>query len=78
MRNEAHRFAITFHRDLRSKNFLVSEIIQVKGLGPKTYETLMFHFKSVSKMKEASLDELSAVIGNKKAEILMGHFLGGE
>lgn len=78
LRNEAHRFAITFHRDLRSKNFLVSEIIQVKGIGQKTYEILMAHFKTVTKIKEASLEELSAVIGNKKAEILMGHFLGGE
>ena len=74
MRNEAHRFGITHHRDRRSKAALVSEIIQIKGIGDKTQEDLMKHFKTVSKIKAASEKELTAIIGNSKAKVLLNHF----
>ncbi len=74
LRNEAHRFAITFHRDLRSKNFLVSEITQIEGIGKKTYETLIAHFKTVKKIKNTSFEDLSEVVGTSKAQILKDHF----
>jgi excinuclease ABC subunit C len=74
MRNEAHRFGIEHHRNRRSKGALVSELIQIKGIGDKTQEDLMKHFKTVSKIKAASEEELTAIIGNSKAKILLNHF----
>lgn len=67
LRNEAHRFAITFHRDLRSKNSLVSELEEIEGIGPSTRKKLLTHFKTISKIKTASLNDLEPVIGNSKA-----------
>ncbi|GAA0876400.1 excinuclease ABC subunit UvrC [Wandonia haliotis] len=76
MRNEAHRFGITHHRNKRSKNSLVSELSEIKGIGPKTYEELMTHFKSVKRIREASLDSLISVIGQAKAKIVHAYFNG--
>lgn len=70
VRDEAHRFAITFHRQKRSKTFLKTEIEELKGVGKATTEKLLQHFKSVKKIKEASLEELEAVVGKSKAAII--------
>ena len=69
-----HRYAITFHRDKRSKHALHSELDDIKGIGPKAREALLSKFKSVKKMKEASLEQLSEVLGPHKAEILAKYF----
>lgn len=74
MRNEAHRFGITHHRNRRSKSALVSELSEIKGIGPKTQEVLMNHFKTVSKIKEADKESLTEVVGQAKAKILIEHF----
>lgn len=74
MRNEAHRFGITHHRNKRSKNALVSELTQIKGIGEKTYEGLIKKFKSVKGVKEASFEDLSDVVGNSKAQIIRSYF----
>ena len=70
MRDEAHRFGITHHRNQRSKSQIVSALDSIKGVGPKTADTLLRHFKSVKRIREASLDELSAVIGQSKAQMV--------
>lgn len=70
VRDEAHRFAITFHRQKRSKTFLKTEIEELKGVGKATTEKLLRHFKSVKKIKEASQEELEAVVGKSKAAII--------
>ena len=74
IQDEVHRYAITFHRDKRSKHALHSELDDIKGIGPKAKETLLSKFKSVKKMKEASLEQLSEVLGPHKAEILAKYF----
>lgn len=68
LRNEAHRFGITFHRDKRSKNAIQSELELIEGIGEKTIEMLLKHFKSVKRIKEASEKEVSDVIGLSKAK----------
>lgn len=70
LRNEAHRFAITFHRDLRSKNFIQSQISQIEGIGPKTEELLLKKYKTIEKIKLVSIEELSNLIGESKAHII--------
>jgi excinuclease ABC subunit C len=74
MRNEAHRFGITHHRNKRSKGALQSEITQIEGIGPKTQELLMKSFKTVSAIREATLEELTKVIGTAKATIIFAYF----
>lgn len=74
MRNEAHRFGIEHHRNKRSKAALVSELSQIKGIGPKTEQQLMHHFKSMSGIKSATKTELEAVIGTAKAQLLLNYF----
>lgn len=74
MRNEAHRFGITHHRNRRSKAALSSEILDIDGVGPKTQEILIKHFKSVQGVKAASKDELIEQVGKAKAEILFRYF----
>ena len=70
LRNEAHRFGITFHRDKRSKGALVSELAQVPGIGPQSQEVLLRHFKSMQNIRQASLEELAGQIGQARAKIL--------
>lgn len=74
IQDEVHRYAITFHRDKRSKHALHSELDDIKGIGPKAKEALLSKFKSVKKMKEASFEQLSEVLGPHKAEILSKYF----
>ena len=74
LRNEAHRFAITFHRNLRSKNAFVSELIQIKGIGQQTEKELIKAFKSVKRVKEASTEDLEAIVGHHKADIIQRYF----
>ena len=74
IQDEVHRYAITFHRDKRSKHALHSELDDIKGIGPKAKEALLSKFKSVKKIKEASQEQLSEVLGPHKAEILAKYF----
>jgi excinuclease ABC subunit C len=74
MRNEAHRFGITHHRNKRSKNSIVSEISQISGIGVKTETQLLNKFKSISAIKNATLDSLQKEIGQAKALILFNYF----
>ena len=71
IRDEAHRFAITFHRQKRSKLQLTSELTELKGVGSKTINKLLKHFKSIKKVKEASIEELEKVVGNQKAKLII-------
>ena len=74
IQDEVHRYAITFHRDKRSKHALHSELDDIKGIGPKAKEALLSKFKSVKKIKEASIEALTEVLGPHKAEILVKYF----
>ena len=74
IQDEVHRDAITLHRDKRSKHALHSELDDIKGIGPKAKEALLSKFKSVKKIKEASQEQLSEVLGPHKAEILAKYF----
>jgi excinuclease ABC subunit C len=74
MRNEAHRFGITHHRNRRSKAALSSEILEIEGIGPKTQELLIRHFKSVQGIRKASKEELVTQVGQAKADILFRYF----
>ena len=71
IQDEVHRFAITFHRDKRSKRQTISELDSIKGIGEKSKQLLLKQFKSVKRIKEASMEELVAVIGKAKAEIIL-------
>lgn len=70
LRDEAHRFGITHHRNRRSKGQVVSALDSIKGVGEKTRTTLLQHFKSLKRIRQASLSDLSAVIGPSKAQIV--------
>ncbi|GHM99753.1 UvrABC system protein C [Cytophagales bacterium WSM2-2] len=72
IRDEAHRFAIEFHRLKRSKNTFVTELENIPGIGKKTTDKLLAHFKSLKKIKEASLEELTTLIGQSAAEKIKG------
>jgi excinuclease ABC subunit C len=74
IQDEVHRYAITFHRDKRSKHALHSELDDIKGIGPKAKEALLKAFKSVKKAKEADLQQLNEVLGTSKAKILYDYF----
>ncbi len=78
LRDEAHRFGITHHRNRRSKSAIVSELSQIKGVGPGTEQALLSHFKSVKRIREASLDALADVVGPAKARVIRDHFAGRE
>ena len=71
IQDEVHRFAITFHRDKRSKRQTASALDTIKGIGEKTKSVLLKHFKSVKRIREASEEELSTIIGPAKAKVLM-------
>jgi excinuclease ABC subunit C len=74
IRNEAHRFAITFHRNRRDAGTLKTEITDIKGLGASTAEKLLLKYKSVKKIKELSFVELADEVGRSKAKILLDYF----
>jgi excinuclease ABC subunit C len=74
IQDEVHRFAISFHREKRSKHQLHSELDEIKGIGPKTKEALLKHFKSIKRMKEADIQEITELIGTAKAQILVHFF----
>ena len=74
MQDEVHRFAITFHRDKRSKKQVASELDDIKNIGETTKKTLLQHFKSVERIKKADFDELEKIIGKNRAKILISHF----
>ena len=74
MQDEVHRFAITFHRDKRSKKQVASELDDIKNIGETTKKTLLQHFKSVERIKKADFDELQKIIGKNRAKILISHF----
>ncbi len=74
LQDEVHRYAISFHRDKRSKHALHSELDDIKGIGPKTRDQLLKRLKSVAKIKGASIDELATIVGQSKAQILFNHF----
>ena len=74
IQEEVHRYAITFHREKRSKHALHSELDDIKGVGPKTKDLLIKQYKSVKKIKELDISELSNIIGQAKAEIVYNYF----
>lgn len=74
IRNEAHRFAITFHRDLRSKGFLQTELTQIEGVGEKTAERMLMHFGSVKSIKETDLESLQSVGGKSVSKKIYDFF----
>ena len=78
IQDEVHRFAITFHRDKRSKSQLRSELDDIPGVGPKTKQALLKAFKSVKRIHEASVEELTKVIGEAKAKAIVTYFNKGE
>ena len=71
LRDEAHRFGIKHHRDRRSKSQLHSQLDDIKGIGPATRNTLLRHFKSVKRIREATLGEIALVVGASKAKIVL-------
>ena len=74
LQDEVHRYAITFHRNKRSKSALKSELSDIKGIGEKTIEQLLKKYKSVKRIKEADYSEVAKIIGNSKAESLWKHW----
>jgi excinuclease ABC subunit C len=74
LRDEAHRFGITFHRDKRSADMIKSGLDEIKGIGPKTKEILLKHFGSVEDIRKSPLNELENVVGKSKAAIVSGFF----
>ena len=82
MQDEVHRYAITFHREKRSKHALHSELNDIKGIGPKAAETLLKAFKSVKRIREAALSpdrrhEITEALGNAKGRIIIDYFTEG-
>ena len=78
LQDEVHRFAITFHREKRSKHALHSELDDIKGIGPKTRDLLIDKLKSVKRIKEADIQTISGIIGASKAAIVHDYFTGKE
>ena len=74
IQDEVHRFAISFHRDKRSKHQLHSELDDIKGIGSKSKEQLLQHFKTVKNIKEADIQELTEIIGSTRATLLYNYF----
>ena len=73
-RDEAHRFALTFHRQLRSKNFIQTELTKIQGIGEKTADKLLTHFGSTEKVKTALFSELQEVVGKSAATKVINYF----
>lgn len=74
IRNEAHRFGITFHRNKRSKGFIHSELEEIEGIGKLSIKKLLTHFKSVNKIKSANFEDISSVVGEKRARDIVKYF----
>ena len=74
IQEEVHRFAIAFHRQKRSKAFIHSELEQIEGIGDKTVQTLLRHFRTVEKVRAANIEELSALVGPAKAKKIKAFF----
>ncbi len=74
MRNEAHRFGITHHRNKRSKAAITSELVSIPGIGPKTQQDLMRAFKTVNAIKMAAIQDLEKVVGRSKAQLIVNYF----
>jgi excinuclease ABC subunit C len=74
LRNEAHRFGITFHRNKRSKSAIGTELEEITGIGEKTSIELLQHFRSITKVKKASLKDLEEVVGTSKANLIHTHY----
>lgn len=77
IRDEAHRFAITFHRERRSKRTFTSELVEIKGIGKTIAEKLLKEFKSIEDIKNSSIEDLGKIIGKAKAEIVKNHYSAG-
>lgn len=75
VRDEVHRFGITFHRNLRSKGVVKNELETIKGIGPETATQLLKHFRSVKKIKEAAFEDIVAVVGERKANLVRDAFV---
>jgi excinuclease ABC subunit C len=74
LQDEVHRFAITFHREKRSKHALHSALDDIKGIGPKTREELLKGLKTVKAIREAEISEITAIVGPAKAKIIYDYF----
>ena len=74
IRDESHRFAITFHRQRRGRRILTSELCEIEGIGLKTTQKLLTHFGSVAKIKEATVEDLQSVVNRPQAEAVWKHF----
>jgi excinuclease ABC subunit C len=74
LRNEAHRFGITHHRNKRSKNLLANELEQISGIGKQTIVSLLKHFKSLKRAELSTLEALGQALGKSKAEIIYNYF----
>ncbi len=74
IRDEAHRFAITFHRQRRSKRIISTELTEIKGIGTQTAKSLLEKFGSVEAIKSSTVEEIASVVGLKKAELIKSHF----
>ena len=69
-----HRFAVSFHRQKRSKDFIHSELERIEGVGERTIRTLLRHFRTVEKVRTAPAEELSALVGPAKANKILAYF----
>ena len=74
LRDEAHRFGITFHRNKRSKAFITSELEQIKGIGATSIEDLLRKFRTVARVRRATIEELTEVVGLARARKVYDHF----
>ena len=74
VRDEAHRFAITFHRERRSKRTIKSELTDIKGIGIETAKLLLEKFGSLEGIKKSTIEDLENIVGKKKADLLKNHF----
>ena len=76
IRDESHRFAITFHRERRGRRHLSSELTEIQGIGARTTQKLLTHFGSLTKIRNASVEELRQVLTRPQAEAVWNHFHG--
>ena len=74
IQDEVHRFAISFHKQKRSKNQTASELDEIKGIGAKTKTALLTHFKSIKRLSEADLESIAEIVGSNRASIVYAHF----